>query len=63
MNNEIHELSIGDLDGVSSGLRNFPTGTLITPSIPIPPPELGPGPVIPAGNGPIVFNTPSSLYR
>jgi hypothetical protein len=60
MSNEIHELSSGDLDEVSGGWRNSLSGTSITPSIPIPPPE-APGPVIP-GHGPIVFNTPGPFY-
>ena len=58
MSNERHELSPGDLDEVSGGLRTFPTGTFLTPSIPIPPPVLGPlepGPASPSwsweGNG------------
>ena len=50
MSNTIHELSRGDLDEVSGGLRNFPTSTALTPSIPIPPPE-GYGPVVPPGAG------------
>ena len=61
MSNKIHELSSGDLDEVSGGLRNFPFSTSLTPSIPIPPPVLGlippgllgPGPVIPGGPGSI----------
>jgi hypothetical protein len=46
MSNELHELCTGDLDEVSGGLMNFPipTGTFLTPSIPIPPPVLGPAP-------------------
>ena len=51
MSNKIHELSRGDLDEVSGGLRNFPTSTALTPSIPIPPPE-GYGPVVSPGAGP-----------
>jgi len=61
MSNELHELSIGDLDEVGGGWRYFPTGASITPSIPIPPPvlgPLGPGPIIPGGHGPTVFNGP-----
>jgi hypothetical protein len=57
MSNKIHELSSGDLDEVSGGLRNFPFSTSITPSIPIPPPE-GPGPVVPPGHGPFFVNGP-----
>jgi hypothetical protein len=54
MSNELHELSTSDLEEVSGGIyRNFtPGGPSITPSIPIPPPVLGPlgsGPVIPGG--------------
>jgi len=55
MSNELHELSIGDLDEVSGGnLVYFPPGPSIVPSIPIPPPLpglLGPGLVIPGGHG------------
>jgi hypothetical protein len=55
MSNKIHELSCGDLDEVSGGLRDFPASTSITPSIPIPPPE-GHGPVVPPGHGPFFVN-------
>jgi hypothetical protein len=55
MSNELHELSIGDLDEISGGdLRYFPPGLSITPSIPIPPPvvgPLGPGAFYPGGHG------------
>jgi hypothetical protein len=54
MRNQLHELSIDDLDEVSGGILIGPS---ITPSIPIPPPVLGwllgPGPVIPGGHGSI----------
>jgi hypothetical protein len=57
MRNQLHELSIDDLDEVSGGILIGPS---ITPSIPIPPPVpgllgglLGPGPVIPGGPGSI----------
>ncbi|MGY8663380.1 hypothetical protein Q3C01_13535 [Bradyrhizobium sp. UFLA05-109] len=57
MSNELHELSIGDLDEVSGGIyTNFTPGQAIVPSIPIPPPLLGllgSGPVVPGGYGPI----------
>jgi hypothetical protein len=51
MRNQLHELSIDDLDEVSGGILIGPS---LTPSIPIPPPVpglLGPGPVIPGGHG------------
>jgi hypothetical protein len=60
MSNELHELSIVDLDEVSGGdLRYFP-GPAIVPSIPIPPPLLGllgAGPVIPVGH-PVAYGSP-----
>jgi hypothetical protein len=58
MSNKFHELFRGDLDEVSGGLRNFPTSTALTPSIPIPPPE-GYGPVVPPGAG--LFRPPVAL--
>lgn len=51
MTNELHELSIDDLDEVSGGILIGPS---ITPSIPIPPPVLailGGAPLIPGGHG------------
>jgi len=61
MSNELHELSIGDLDEVSGGdLRYFPSEPSITPTIPIPPPLvglLGGGPVIPVGY-PVPYGSP-----
>ncbi|WP_024520658.1 hypothetical protein [Bradyrhizobium sp. Tv2a-2] len=56
MSDELHELSIGDLDEVSGGIyRNFTPGVFLTPSIPIPPPEpataLAPGDWSWEGNG------------
>ena len=58
MSNKIYELSRGDLDDVSGGLRDFPIRASITPSIPIPPPQ-EPGPVVPPGHGPFFVNGPS----
>ena len=57
MRNQLHELSIDDLDEVSGGILIGPS---ITPSIPIPPPlagllgELfGPSPQSPGGPVPV----------
>jgi hypothetical protein len=64
MSNEINELSIGDLDEVGGGSRYYPAGASLTPSIPIPPPvlgPLGPGPIMPGGHSPIVFTTLGSF--
>ena len=47
----MHELSIDDLDEVSGGIAY---GVSLTPSIPIPPPvvgPLGPGAFYPGGHG------------
>ena len=57
MRNQLHELSIDDLDEVSGGIAYGPS---LTPSIPIPPPVLallgglfGPSPQIPGGPVPV----------
>jgi hypothetical protein len=57
MRNQMHELSIDDLDEVSGGIAYGPS---LTPSIPIPPPVLallgqifGPSPQTPGGPMPI----------
>ena len=57
MRNQMHELSIDDLDEVSGGIAY---GVSLTPTIPIPPPVLellgklfGPSPQTPGGPMPI----------
>jgi len=57
MRNQLHELSIDDLDEVSGGIAYGPS---IAPSIPIPPPIMGllgelfgPSPQIPGGPVPV----------
>ena len=60
MTNHINELSSADLDCVSGGWRNIPTGTAVTPTpssapktpvIPVGPIPVAHGPVIPQGIG------------
>jgi hypothetical protein len=58
MRNQLHELSIDDLDEVSGGILIGPS---ITPSIPIPPPVLGLIPPGLLGPGPVIPGGPSSI--
>ena len=63
MNKQIHELSHGDLESVSGGLRD----TLIQqapPTAPIVvPPPLGHGPVVPPSSGPFHVNSTVGFER
>jgi hypothetical protein len=58
MSNQIHKLSSSDLEEVSGGLRNFPIQTDLPNAPVVPPPVLGPGPVVPPGHGPFFVNGP-----
>jgi hypothetical protein len=60
MRNQLHELSIDDLDQVSGGIYFGVLPSASTPSIPIPPPVLallgglfGPSPQTPGGPVPV----------
>ena len=61
MSNQIHELSSSDLEEVSGGLRNFPIQTDLPNAPVVPPPVLGPGPVVPPRTWPILCQRPGRL--